>query len=128
MARGGLRAGVDAFMSTVCAEMWSILDEDRRDRLRDNAEIGFTDLKAPPLEVDDADLAGVTVAALVVAGTTSFPVFRSVARRLAALLPDGRFVEIDGGHVPYLEHPQAFAEVVKVFAGELDKRPATASS
>ena len=53
MAGGGLRAGVDAFMSTVCAEMWSILDEDRRDRLRDNAEIGFTDLKAPPLEVDD---------------------------------------------------------------------------
>ena len=128
MARGGLRAGVDAFMSTVCAEMWSILDEDRQDRLRDNAEISFTDLKAPPLEVEDADLAGVTIAALVVAGTTSLPVFRSVARRLAALLPDARFVEIVGGHVPYLEHPRTFAEAVKVFAGDLDKRPATASS
>jgi 3-oxoadipate enol-lactonase len=128
IASGGLRAGVDAFMSTVCMEMWLTLDDDRRDRLRDNAEISFTDLNAPPLEVEDADLAGVMVATSVVAGTTSLPVFRSVARRLAALLPDARVVEIVGGHVPYLEHPDTFAEVVKMFAAELDKRPATASS
>ena len=108
-AEGDLRAGVDAFMSIVCAEMWSMLDEDRKDRLRDNAEIGFRDLQAPPLEVRPADLAAVTIPALVVAGTTSHPAFSSVARRLAGGLPDARLVEIDGGHVPYLEHPDAFA-------------------
>ena len=104
------------------------LDEDRKDRLRDNAEIGFTDLKAPPLQVDAADLAGVGLAALVIAGTTSFPGLRSVARRLAALLPDARFVEIEGGHVPYLEHPAAFAAAVSVFAAELDRRATIASN
>ena len=62
------------------------------------------------------------------AGTTSLPVFGSIARRLAGLLPNGRLVEIGGGHVPYLEHPHAFADVVEDFAGELDTRPATASS
>ena len=128
VAQGGLRGRVDMFMSIVCTEMWSTLDEDRKDRLRDNAEIGFLDLQAPPLEVRPADLAAVTIPALVVAGTTSHPAFRSVARRLAGGLPDARLVGIDGGHVPYLEHPGAFADVAAVFAAELDRRAASSSS
>jgi pimeloyl-ACP methyl ester carboxylesterase len=122
--RGGLRSGVEAFWSFVCAEAWSSMDEDRRNRLRDNAETGFADLRSPPLEVAPADLASVTVPALVIAGTTSHRAFRSVARRLAAGLPDARLVEIDGGHVPYVEHPDPFARAVSLFAAELDRRAA----
>jgi 3-oxoadipate enol-lactonase len=122
MMLGGPRAAVDAFMSFVCAEMWSMLDEDRKNRLRDNAEIGFSDLQSPPLEVRAADLAAVAVPVLVIAGTTSHPALRSVARRLTAALADARFVEIDGGHVPYLEHPETFSHAVSVFAAELERR------
>ena len=121
IARDGLRAGVDAFMSIVCTEMWSTLDEGRRDRLRDNAEIGFTDLRSPSLQVGPADLASITTPALVIAGTTSFPGPRLVARPLTAALADARFVEIDSGHVPYLEQPDAFAHAVSVFATEVDR-------
>ncbi|MGH9117973.1 MAG: alpha/beta fold hydrolase [Acidimicrobiales bacterium] len=128
IASGGIRAAVDAFMSFACSEAWSMLDEDRKDRLRDNAEIGFTDLQSPPLDVGPADLAAIRVPALVVAGTTSVPGLRSVARRLAAALPDARFVEIAGGHVPYLENPETFAHAVSVFAAELDRRAPVPSS
>jgi 3-oxoadipate enol-lactonase len=124
MGRGGPRAAVDAFMSFFCTEMWSILDENRKDRLRDNAEIGFTDLRSPPLEVGPTDLAAVAIPALVIAGTTSHRALRSVARRLAAALPDARLVEIEGGHVPYIEHPETFAHAVSVFATEVDRRAA----
>ena len=84
---------------------------------------------SPSLDVTAADLAAVTVPALVIAGDTSHPSLRSVAHRLAAALPDARFVELaDCGHVTYAEQPDAFAHAVSVFAAELDRRPATASS
>ena len=70
---------VDAFFSLVCPGLWSTLDDDRKDRYRDNADIGFTDLRSPSLDVTAADLAAVTVPALVIAGDTSHPSLRSVA-------------------------------------------------
>ena len=123
MATGGPSAAVDAFFSLVCPGLWSILDEDRKDRYRANADIGFADLRSPSLDVTAADLAAVTVPALVIAGDTSHPALRSIAHRLAAALPDARFVELaDCGHVTYAEQPDAFAHAVSVFAAELDRR------
>ena len=78
---------------------------------------------SPSLDVTAADLAAVTVPALVIAGDTSHPALRSIAHRLAAALPDARFVELaDCGHVTYAEQPDAFAHAVSVFAAELDRR------
>lgn len=122
LATGGPRAAVDAFAAFAFPEAWALMNEDRRDRMRDNAEIGFADLQSPPLEVGPAELATIDVPALVIAGTVSNPALRSVARRLAAGLPDARFVEIEGGHVPYVEHPETFAHTVSVFAAELERR------
>ena len=123
MATGGPSAAVDAFFSLVCPGLWAILDEDRKDRYRANADIGFADLRAPTLDVTAADLATVTVPALVIAGDTSHPALRSIAHRLAAALPDARFIELaDCGHVTYAEQPDAFAHAVTVFAAELDRR------
>jgi pimeloyl-ACP methyl ester carboxylesterase len=117
---GGPASFVDAFFSFVCPGLWSILDEDRKDRYRANARIGLTDLRSPSLDVTAADLAGLATPALVLAGTTSHPSLRRIARALAAALPDARFVELAGsGHVTYAEAPDAFAAAVGAFAGEL---------
>lgn len=128
-ATGGPRAGVDAFFSFACPGLWSMIDEARKDRYRANADVGFTDLRSPSLDVAPTDLSAVTIPALVIAGTTSHPSLRSVAHRLAAALPDARFVELEGsGHVTYAEQPDAFASAVSAFAAELDRRTAPAST
>jgi 3-oxoadipate enol-lactonase len=120
-AAGGPRAGVDAFFSRICPGLWSTIDEDRKDRYRANADIGFTDLRSPSLEVADHDLRAMTLRVLVLAGDSSHPSLRSVAHRLAAALPDARFVELaDCGHVTYAEQPDAFTNAVSVFATEID--------
>lgn len=120
MTAGGPAAVVDAFFSFVCPGLWSIIDEDRRDRYRTNADIGFTDLRSPSLDATAADLAAVTTPALVLAGDRSHPTMRALAHQLAAALPDARFVELDAcGHVTYAEQPDAFARAVSVFAAEL---------
>ena len=122
-AAGGAGAAVDAFFSLLCPGLWSIIDDARKDRYRANAAIGLADLQSPPLAIGPADLATVTVPALVLAGQVSHPALRSVARRLAAALPDARFVELEGsGHVTYAERPDAFAQAVSVFAASLDRR------
>jgi 3-oxoadipate enol-lactonase len=127
-AAGGPRAAVDAFFSFLCPGLWSIIDEARKDRYRHNADIGFTDVRSPSLDITADELAAVTVPALVLAGDTSHPALRSVAHRLAEALPDARFVEFDHcGHVTYAEQPDAFASAISVFAGELDRRATIAA-
>lgn len=128
MAEGGPPAGVDAFMSTVCPGLWSIVDDDRKDRYRANADIGFTDLQSPSLDTTPADLAAIALPTLVLSGSESHTSFRSVAHHLAAALPDARFVELEGsGHVTYAERPDEFENVVRVFATELDRRTTAAT-
>ena len=123
MATGGPAAAVDAFFSLLCPGLWSTLDEDRKDRYRANGEIGFADLGAPSLDVTPTDLATVATPALVIAGDSSYPAFQSIARGLAGALADARFVELaDCGHVTYAEQPHAFAQAVRVFAAELERR------
>jgi 3-oxoadipate enol-lactonase len=123
MASGGPAAAVDSFFSLVCPGLWAMLGEDRKDRYRANADIGFADLDAPSLDVTAAELAAVTVPTLVIAGDASHPTLRSIAHQLAAALPDARFIELaDCGHVTYAEQPDAFGHAVAVFAVELDRR------
>jgi pimeloyl-ACP methyl ester carboxylesterase len=122
-AAGGPAAAVDAFFSLVCPGLWSILGEERKDRYRANADIGFTDLRSPSLDATAADLAAVTTPALVIAGDRSDPSLRAIAHRLAAALPDARFVELETcGHVTYAEQPEAFAHAVSMFAREIGGR------
>ena len=123
-AEGGPRAGVDAFFSLVCPGLWSTIDDGRKDRYRANADIGFTDLRSPSLEIADDDLRTMALPVLVLAGDASHPSLRSVAHRLAAASPDARFVELaDCGHVTYAEQPEAFANALSVFAAEIDAAP-----
>jgi pimeloyl-ACP methyl ester carboxylesterase len=120
-------AAVDAFFSMICPGLWSILDEERKDHYRANAEIGLTDLRSPPLALAAEDLAAVSIPVLVLAGDRSHPSLRSLARQVAAAVPDARFVELAGsGHVTYAERPDGFAGAVRTFADELDRHGAPA--
>jgi pimeloyl-ACP methyl ester carboxylesterase len=121
-AADGPRAAVDAFASFVFPEAWALFDEDRRNRLRENAESGFVDVQKPSADIGVDDLRAVTVPALVVAGRASHPAFHAISDRLVAGLPDARVVELDCGHVPSVERPAAFADVLSTFACELDRR------
>jgi pimeloyl-ACP methyl ester carboxylesterase len=123
MTTDGPVAALDVFFSFVCPGLWSAIDEERKDRYRANADIGFTDLRSPSLDATAADLASVATPALVLAGDRSHPSLRALAHRLAAALPDARFVELEAcGHVTYAEQPGAFARAVSVFAAELGRR------
>lgn len=75
----GQRTAVDAFFTLMCPGLWVNLDDTGKDRYRTNADIGFTDLRSPPLQVTPADLSAVTVPVLVITGESSQPALRSVA-------------------------------------------------
>jgi len=67
-----------------------------------------------------AELGRISVPALVVWGSADFPVVRESAQRLARELPQARLVEIAGaGHMLPIEKPDALAEAVLAFLGEL---------
>jgi 3-oxoadipate enol-lactonase len=125
MATGGPARAVDAFFSFVCPGLWSIIDDRRKDCYRANADIGFTDLRSPSLDISASELAALLIPTLVVTSETSHPALRSVAHRLAAALADARLVELAGsGHVTYAEQPDAFAHAVATFAAEIERRTA----
>jgi 3-oxoadipate enol-lactonase len=129
IAAGGPPAAVDAFFTLICPGLWSRINDDRKERYRANADIGFTDLQAPALAVTPADLAAIAIPVLVITGRTSHPSLRAVTRQVAAAFPDVRLIELDDcGHVTYAEQPEAFAHAVSTFAAELDRRPATTSA
>ena len=125
IADGGARAGVDAFFEQVCPELWALSDEAAKDRYRANADIGFADIAAPSSDIDAHALGAIGLPVLVMSGSESHRTFGAIARKLAAAVPDARFVELaDCGHVGYAEQPEAFFQAVSTFAAELAGQPA----
>jgi 3-oxoadipate enol-lactonase len=119
----GPRAAVDAFFAAICPGLWSRIDDEQKDRYRDNAPMLFADLGMPSYQITRDDIAGIDVPALVVAGTDSHPALRTAARALASWLPDARYLELDCGHVTYAERPEHFARAVAAFASEAVPSP-----
>jgi pimeloyl-ACP methyl ester carboxylesterase len=123
-ASEGPRAAVDAFFALICPGLWSALDETAKERYRANAHMMLAEFNGPRYHLSVDDLSAVTVPALVIAGTTSHPGLRSIARVLARGLPDARFTELHGcGHVTYAERPDEFARAVAAFATEVRPAP-----
>lgn len=121
VAQGGPAAAVDAFFEIVCPGLWKTLDVARRDvPYRANAAELFGDLTMPTYQVSPDDLARIAVPCLIMRGSESIPLFRSVADMLARHIPGARLVELEGsGHVTYAEKPEEFAAAVMEFAGTL---------
>src|SRR5262249_46923928 len=63
-----------------------------------------------------------TLPTLVVAGARDRMVTPAHSRALADLIPGARYAEVPGsGHYPYLETPEAFADLVRTFVSTPSK-------
>jgi pimeloyl-ACP methyl ester carboxylesterase len=70
--------------------------------------------------VTRADLAGVRLPLLAIAGTDSDAFLRTTPRVIAAEVSSARLLELSQcGHVTYAEQPDAFADAVRAFAGRV---------
>lgn len=65
-------------------------------------------------------LGEITAPTLVLQGRWDVPP-QEMGRELAAAFPDGRFVALDSGHLPYVEDPQGLAEAVSAFLTGLSR-------
>ncbi len=121
VAHGRPRAAVDAFFEIVCPGLWEMLEEPRRDRpYRANVDELFGDLSMPPYQISRADLAQIRVPCLMVRGSESEPLLRTITGILAEVIPGAQLVELqDSGHVTYAEKPGEFAAAVIEFAKRL---------
>lgn len=120
IAQGGPRVAVDAFFELVCPGLWKMLEESQRDvPYRANSAELFGDLTMPLYQIASSELKQIRVPCLVVRGSESIPVFRSIAGILAQNIPTARLLELEGsGHVTYAEKPEEFAAAVAEFARE----------
>lgn len=75
----------------------------------------FQHLFAPEALVPMAQAAQLTMPVLVVSGSKDLIWPPQVLRELCDQLPDARFVELDAGHSPYFENPEAFNAAVTAF-------------
>jgi pimeloyl-ACP methyl ester carboxylesterase len=118
VACGGPRAAVDAFFEMVCPGLWRALTEEQRDvPYRTNAPELFGDLTMPPYQISPADLAKIRVSSLIVRGSESHPMFRTIAGILTENIPGVQLLEVpDCGHVTYAAKPAEFAAAVASFA------------
>ncbi|NKQ58636.1 alpha/beta hydrolase [Amycolatopsis sp. K13G38] len=117
---GGPAAAVDAFFPLVCPGLWSTVDETGKDRYRRNGAMMLAEFAGPFYQLSTEDAAAITLPCLVLSGTDSHPALRAIATTLARVLPDARFVELEGsGHVTYAERPEEFARAVTTFATEI---------
>lgn len=119
LERGGPRAAVDAFFEKVCSPFWKMIDESKRDLLRDNAQMLFATLQAVGVPLTAEDLATVRHPVLVVAAHDPFPIGRPIAFKLDEILPNSELIDFEEcGHVAYAEKPAEFADAVIKFVRE----------
>ncbi|MFF3319522.1 alpha/beta fold hydrolase [Streptomyces sp. NPDC003035] len=98
-------------------------DDEARARVRVMQRRAFDIQLAAPAEfrpvdagVASADLAGIDVPCLVVSGAHDVPDFREMATRLADLLPDAQYLDLEwAGHLPALERPDETAKLLAEF-------------
>lgn len=98
-------------------------DDGTRDRARQMQRHAFEVQLAAAEQYEPAmvavDLRAITAPSLVVSGARDLPDFRLIAARLAGLLPGTRLVELAwAGHLPTLERPHEFSQLLAVFLRE----------
>jgi pimeloyl-ACP methyl ester carboxylesterase len=112
-ARSGGQAVAGALIKAVTG-----LPPQRTGRSAQDLEVdgmtAFAEMSDPTLTVPSFEPTALATPVLVAAGGISLAHHRVVSRRLAELLPHGRFAEIPGsGHLPHLSHPPEFARLIK---------------
>jgi len=121
LAEPDKRGVVDVFMEYIDPAAWAIVPESRRAKYRDNYAALLREAQAATAQTVSAeDLRSIKVRCVILTGSTSHATLRTIARTLAAGIPDSELVEIEGsGHLIYLDKPDAFAEAVLRFAREI---------
>jgi pimeloyl-ACP methyl ester carboxylesterase len=116
---GGTPAdAIELFLQTIAPEFWSVLDEPTRDRFRENGSTFLTALQTERPTITAEDLQHIHHPVLVVTGSESPELMRSLALAAVENLPNARSIEIENsGHVAQMEKPDEFAQAVKAFAG-----------
>ncbi len=76
-------------------------------------------LFAPEVLIGLERVASLAIPVLVVSGSNDLIWPPEVLRELSGHLPGARFVEVDAGHSPYFENPQAFNRVLDDFLASL---------
>ena len=119
MEQGGLPGGAEAFLSFAAGPAWQQVPPAVRERMVGNAEVLFQAEFGPFMSwrPDDALLADVQVPIAVLAAEQTAPFFREAAEWLAGRLsvPVGT---TPGGHMGYLDDPEAFAAVLRPLVGQ----------
>ncbi|MFB8379405.1 alpha/beta fold hydrolase [Streptomyces rubiginosohelvolus] len=84
----------------------------------------ISEMTDPTVDLPRFDPMTFPVPTVVAAGSRSAPHHREVARRLAELLPHGRFAEIPGaGHASHVSHPKELAQLVREIDLIEEQRP-----
>jgi pimeloyl-ACP methyl ester carboxylesterase len=111
---------IESFLRKACPQMWDQIDEQTRDLFRDNAPVFLESLQVQRSTISNDDLSLIGHPVLVVSGSESVNVLKSIARIVAANLPNASLTGIENcGHVPQIEKPSEFAELIRTFAEEL---------
>jgi len=114
---GDLAGAVDAFFSVVCPGLWRLLDDADKQPYRASGPMLVADLQQPSFAITPADLAGVRLPVLAIAGLESDPFLQSTPRVIATAIPSAELAEFPHcGHVTYAEAPDKFADAVRRFA------------
>jgi pimeloyl-ACP methyl ester carboxylesterase len=117
MDEGSPEAGVSQFIEAYGDHPWSALPERARADLVRRApqilaEARATNAAAVPLD----GLARIAAPVLILEGSNSPPITRSMARRLHARLPQSRMVTVSGtGHMGPITSPEAVADAIRPF-------------
>jgi pimeloyl-ACP methyl ester carboxylesterase len=112
---GGPGGAVEAYLEHVAGP--DALDRygpERTEAARGDAAAFAADLVAgPSWSVTRRELRAVTAPVAVVTGRRSSPVWHEVSVALAGMLPASELIELQTGHLPMLEQPEALADAVR---------------
>lgn len=108
-------AAAEALLRAVLGDDgWGRLHQNSRTKLVQEGPSLLTEMNDPAQDAPAFDPLQLQVPVVTAAGTDTLPHHLEISRRLAALVPLGEFVSIEGaGHSAHMSHPVAFAGLVE---------------
>jgi pimeloyl-ACP methyl ester carboxylesterase len=112
---GGPAGAVEGYLEYVAGDdALDLYGAVRADAARRDARAFAADLAAgPSWTVTRRELRAVTTPLSLVTGWRSSPVWQETTRALNDLLPSAKLIELEAGHLPMLEQPEAIADAVR---------------
>jgi pimeloyl-ACP methyl ester carboxylesterase len=114
---GDHRGAAQRFFDDLVLDPWDDMPAALQERIASHAVAFVGQMRdADAIALDPTALGAVSLPVLLSEGEESHELFRRVAERGAALMPNARRVTIPaGGHVPHRTHPDAYVDMVLEF-------------